>query len=283
MGELLRGQEGRLTNFIQGGCRMSRRTLWRAWPFFAAGCLLLAAHFNSHGAAKAAPALSDFVGVYALVDRVVFEPNAAAPERVQIWGAFALAHAANRNDYESPQRGYFYYSLAPGKGEACRKEWADFNAVAGSGQVIGFGGRDLPKGRLRRANEKADSPDTYPVAWGLTKMSQRSSAYRPIQELRALPAPHSPAEGAEVKAGRVTLVAGNIADPERRGAKYVFEIKAGGSAEQETSPPVAAGEKETKWSPGLKVKAGETYTWRVRATDGQWSGPTASSEFKGVR
>ncbi|HWN99480.1 MAG TPA: hypothetical protein VNS63_09445, partial [Blastocatellia bacterium] len=36
-------------------------------------------------------AYSDWTGVYARVDKVVFEPNAGAPERIQIWGAFALA------------------------------------------------------------------------------------------------------------------------------------------------------------------------------------------------
>ena len=30
------------------------------------------------------------VGIYAMVDKVVFEPNDTAPERIQIWGAFAL-------------------------------------------------------------------------------------------------------------------------------------------------------------------------------------------------
>ena len=34
---------------------------------------------------------SDPVGIYALVDKVVYEPNDKAPERVQIWGAFSLA------------------------------------------------------------------------------------------------------------------------------------------------------------------------------------------------
>ena len=121
------------------------------------------------------------------------------------------------------------------------------------------------------------------MAWGLTRMSQRSSAYSPILELRSLPATHSPVDGAEVKSGKVTLIAGNIADIGRKNAKYIFDIKAGGSAEQETSPPIAAGEKETTWTPNLKVKAGEKYTWRVKATDGQWSGPVASSEFKGIR
>jgi hypothetical protein len=264
---------------------MWRRTLSKPFTLLAAGCLLSAAFFTSpvSSSGPAAPAVSDHVGVYALVDRVVFEPNEAAPERVQLWGAFAVAHATNRNTYETPRRGYFYYALAPGKAEVCRREWADFKAAAGTGQVIGFASRDAQKGRLRRAGEAAGGPDAYPVAWGLTRMSQRSSAYAPLVELRSLPAPRSPADGAEVKAGRVTLVAGCVADPQHRSARYVFEIKAGASAEHETSPPIPSGGTEARWSPNLRVKAGETYTWRVKATDGQWAGPVASSEFKGVR
>src|SRR5262245_40679557 len=34
---------------------------------------------------------SDPIGIYAFVDKVVFEPNADKPERIQVWGGFALA------------------------------------------------------------------------------------------------------------------------------------------------------------------------------------------------
>ncbi len=136
---------------------------------------------------------------------------------------------------------------------------------------------------MRKANAKVESPDPYPVDYGLTKMSQRPSLYTPIRELRSLPAPSTPAEGAEVRSGQVTLIAVNVADAALKNAKYIFEIRAGGSGEQETSPPIAAGGKETQWSPNLKVKAGEKYTWHVKATDGQWTGPVASSGFTGAR
>lgn len=36
-------------------------------------------------------AASDPAGVYAFVDKVVFEPDQKSPERVQVWGGFALA------------------------------------------------------------------------------------------------------------------------------------------------------------------------------------------------
>ena len=266
---------------------MLRSTRLKSIPVLSVGLALLAAISTfpnaSASAASHATTLSDFVGAYALIDKVVLEPNDAAPETIQVWGAFALAQTEDRNTYENPRRGYYYYSLKSGKEEACRKEWADFKAAAGTGQVIGFGARNQPMGRLRKADEKAANPDAYPIAWGLTRMSQRPSNYAPVRELRSLPAPHSPAEGAEVKAGKVTLVTGNIADREWKNIKYVFEIRANGPGEQETSPPVAAGEKETQWSPNLKVKAGEKYTWRVKVTDGQLTGPAATSEFKGAK
>ena len=134
-------------------------------------------------------AYSDWTGVYARVDKVVFEPNAAAPEQIQIWGAFALASKENRNDYESAKRGYLYYSLKPGREEVCRKEWADLKAVAGTNQIVGFGARNQP-GRLRKADDKPSDPDVYPVDHGVTKLRDSVTDYKPIVELRALPKEH---------------------------------------------------------------------------------------------
>lgn len=130
---------------------------------------------------------SDWIGIYARIDKVVFEPNATAPERIQIWGAFALASKENRNSYQSAKRGYLYYSLRPGKEEVCRKEWADLNGRAGTDQIIGFGSRDMPTGSVRKADDKAASPDVYPVGFGLVKMSDRGINYAPIAELKSLP------------------------------------------------------------------------------------------------
>jgi hypothetical protein len=132
-------------------------------------------------------AVSDWIGVYARIDKVVLEPNADAPERIQIWGAFALASKQDRNSYEPATRGYLYFSLTPGKEEVCRKEWADLKASAGTDQVIGFGGRDLAKVRVRKREDKPADPDRYPVGWGMVKMSDRRSNYPPIIELKSLP------------------------------------------------------------------------------------------------
>jgi len=134
-----------------------------------------------------ADAFSDRTGVYARVDKVALEPNATSPERIQIWGAFALASKEDRNSYDSPQRGYLYFSCKPGKEEVCRKEWADLKAIAGTGQVIGFGGRFQTRPRLRKPEDKPEDPDEYPLNFGLVKMGDRSSDYPPVRALKSLP------------------------------------------------------------------------------------------------
>ena len=100
--------------------------------------------------------------LYAIVQKVVFEPNDKAPERIQIWGVFALADTVRGgNSYTKPQHGYLYYSLPKGKESTALKEWADFNAVAGTGQGIAFGTRYAPLGKVRVDSEKPGSPDSY--------------------------------------------------------------------------------------------------------------------------
>ena len=135
-------------------------------------------------------AYSDQTGIYARVDKVVLEPNATSPERIQVWGAFSLANKQDRNSYEPPQRGYLYFSLKPGKEDVCRKEWADLKAIAGTDQVIGFGGRFMPTPRLRKVGEKAADPDEYPLNYGIIKISERRSDYAPVRDLKALPREH---------------------------------------------------------------------------------------------
>lgn len=120
-------------------------------------------------AAMAVPAgASDPMGVYCIVDKVQLEP-ADCPERAQVWGTCAVA---NRNDwyFQAPKRGYFYYSIQPGREEQTRAEWADLKSVAGTGQAVGYGRRYTPAGRMRAAEEKAASPDVYPLHLGVMKV-----------------------------------------------------------------------------------------------------------------
>jgi hypothetical protein len=137
---------------------------------------------------------SDPTGIYAFVDRVVFEPSEAAPERLQVWGGFALAKSDNRNDYHDAQRGYLYFTLHPGDEAIGKKEWADLKSVAGTRQIVAFGSRQQEP-KLRKPDAKAENPDVYPKSWGgIMKIPQRD--YAPINQLVKLmdqPAKGSPA------------------------------------------------------------------------------------------
>ena len=99
---------------------------------------------------------SDPVAIYAIVQRVIFEPNDKAPERIQIWGVFAIADTARGgNYYTKPQRGYLYYSLPKGKESVALKEWADFKAVAGTGQAVERRSDHVPAQKPSRHDDRS--------------------------------------------------------------------------------------------------------------------------------
>jgi hypothetical protein len=128
---------------------------------------------------------SDPTGIYAFVDRVVFEPSETAPERIQIWGGFALAKTENRDDYRNAERGFLYFKLRPGDEAVCQKEWADLKAVAGTGQIVAFASRPEIKAiTLRKADAKVENPEVYPKGWGTAKIRQRD--YAPLNQLTKL-------------------------------------------------------------------------------------------------
>jgi len=126
---------------------------------------------------------SDPVAVYSRVDRVVLEPNAAAPETIQIWGVFAMAKPEDRNDYLPPARGYLYFTR-PADARAGRAEWADLAQIAGTGQIVAFGSRYDLHARLRRSDERPAEPDRYSLNFGLSKVRGRTD-YPPIRALAA--------------------------------------------------------------------------------------------------
>ena len=220
---------------------------------------------------------SDPIGGYLIVDKVVLEP-ADAPTTIQIWGSFALAKGQPGDDYSDPMRGYLYFKAPSGKEDVCRKEWNDLKKVAGTGQAIGFGSRYDPKtlGKVHKASEKPEAPDAYPLANGLTKIESDDN-YEPIRNFARCRRLQTPAEGDLVPPGTLTLVVKNMLDKKHSKAKYVFELEATSGGKEEGT--VEAGDKETKWTPKLKLKAGEKYTWRVRAVEGEWKGPVATSSF----
>ena len=122
-------------------------------------------------AGAARPMASNPVGVYAVVEKVVFEPAEGAPQRVQVWGAFAVADTRNNDDYTSPQKGYLYYSCPSNQDRTCANEWADLKSVAGKEAGVGFGGRFVAAGRIRKAAEPPSAPDVYPIRMGVVRMT----------------------------------------------------------------------------------------------------------------
>jgi hypothetical protein len=134
-------------------------------------------------AAAALAFASDPVAVYARIDRVVLEPDAGAPQAIQIWGAFSLANPENGRDYLPPARGYLYFRLARDE-DAARKEWADLKEIAGTGQIVSFGSRYDLRVRLRPADERPENPDAYRVSMGVTKI-RGNTTYAPVSTLAA--------------------------------------------------------------------------------------------------
>jgi len=126
---------------------------------------------------------SDMVGVYGRVDKVVMEPHDQAPQRIQVWGVFALASPDNGNDYLPAARGYLYYTLPSNAGMAL-KEWNDLKAVAGTGQIVAFGSRwstSIKRARLRKPDERPESPDEYWMNVGLHKITRTD--YAPVRAI----------------------------------------------------------------------------------------------------
>jgi len=120
---------------------------------------------------------SEMVGIFALIDRVVMEPDTQAPERIQLWGVFST----DRNT-TNPTKGYMYYKLPSSQVETARKEWADLKRSAGTGKVLSFGSRfftvpgEADKyyatlARVRLAEEKPKNPDDYPLNFGVAPVT----------------------------------------------------------------------------------------------------------------
>jgi hypothetical protein len=139
--------------------RVSR--LMVMWIPLVAGTLVLTAPSRA----------SDPVGIYAMIDRVVYMPNAAEARMVQVWGAFAVSEGGPGDNYRKAERGYLLFSLNPSNEPAVRAEWADLRSVEDKGQIVGFGLKPL-KGkalRVRCAAEKAENPDVYPLGVGVVR------------------------------------------------------------------------------------------------------------------
>lgn len=161
------------------------------------------------------------LGIYGIVERVVFEPNDQSPERIQVWGAFAYVDGGARQSLtvSAAKRGYLYFRLL-GTSEGgtdqsirlVRNEWADLKSVAGTGQAVGFGrwgyigwfgglrpevasdtppyilehtpGNPLTDLRVRSASEGPNKPALYQTDSGVVKLSETGSHAAIVKQLK---------------------------------------------------------------------------------------------------
>ena len=146
----------------------------------------------------AAAVASGPMGVYALIDKVVLEPNDTAPDRAQIWGVFVIADRQQGTPVFPAKRGYIYFQLAGdgvwregmSRSEVTRREWNDLKSAAGTGQAVGFGSSWIGAGtadpyRVRPASESPSAPNPYVLNAGVLKLHAGGSNDDILKELRA--------------------------------------------------------------------------------------------------
>jgi hypothetical protein len=121
------------------------------------------------------------------IDKLVFEPNEESPARVQIWGTFSFLK--EKTAYSKPVQGYLYYTLASGKEEQCRKEWATLKQLVADKHVVAFGICGSPRvdGHLRKSMEKPHAPVVFPLSeQGFSNGDSWARGYPTLKELEKL-------------------------------------------------------------------------------------------------
>jgi hypothetical protein len=157
------------------------------------------------------------IGIYGVVEKVVFEPDEQQPQRMQLWGAFAFVNGTPGlgTQISAVQRGYLYFQMPSGlstqAADTVKNEWRDFKAVAGTGQAVGFGywgfvgpfeapnpdgnnrayilqggvGGPFLQIRVRAAAEPPAGPATYTSNVGVVKLSETGSHAEIVKQLKA--------------------------------------------------------------------------------------------------
>ena len=114
--------------------------------------------------------LSDPIGIYGIIDKVVLAPDSANPTTIQVWGVFALSENVGGDKYKPAQRGYLYFAMDQSRAQQVRAEWADLKSLAGKRQPVGFGAKySRTPPRLRCAMEPPANPDAYTTNVGIVK------------------------------------------------------------------------------------------------------------------
>ncbi len=120
------------------------------------------------GVSLAPAPLSDPIGIYAIIDKVVLSPDDDDATTVQIWGTITMTDGKPGDHFSTAAKGYLYFSL-PANARAARAEWADLATLAGKNQIVGFGAHYNSNPRLRCATETPTAPDPYPINIGIVR------------------------------------------------------------------------------------------------------------------
>lgn len=117
------------------------------------------------------------VGVWGVVEKVTFEPDAMNPMRVRLDGVFIVANEVPDfpayPGYSVPEYGYMYYECAKDQIKTCQMEWNDLAAAAMSANKCrGWGDQQLPvpkNGVVRPTDEPQVKADLYPISMGVVQ------------------------------------------------------------------------------------------------------------------
>ena len=124
------------------------------------------------------------VAVFALIEKVTFEPSADKPERIVLTGLFTTSRLSANNDtlYEGPQKGSMYYSLPTGADrQRVLNEWQDLKSIAGSRQVVGYGASWAGhSGVVRKDGEGLGTPNDWPTQNGIIRVDAARAEARDL-------------------------------------------------------------------------------------------------------
>jgi len=229
---------------------------------------------------------SDPGGVYAVIDKAVLLPSAAAPTSLELHGAFALAEGLRGQYYRAPRVGVLRFGLGK-EAAATVQQWRAIAAQAGTGAVVTFATRyemlreDAVPVRVLRAEDPVGALPAFTTGWDVRVLE--NVRYGPARELALLPRCLPVDLGTEKRPALwpqrpVVFQCTNCAasDPDLR---YVFTVRTS-DGDCLASPAVAPGKGLTSWTTDLALQVGETVEWSVHVVGGKVErAPLASDRF----
>jgi hypothetical protein len=229
---------------------------------------------------------SDPAAAYAVIDKAVLLPSAAAPTSIELHGAFALAEGLRGQYYRAPRIGVLRFGLGK-DADACVQQWRAIAAQAGTGAVVSFGSRyetsvdgATPLG-VRTADEPAGTLPAYSTGWDVRVLENVD--YGPARQLRLLPRclPVDLGKGRSSAERPERPVVFQCTNCQATGddLRYVFCVETS-DGERFASSAIPPGQGTTSWTTNLALQVGETIAWSVHVVGGKVErAPVASDRF----